>query len=144
MRKISPQQLLKENHILEKLEISNTISTSFCLDDYLQEEVHKAIQKLNELYPCYQFEHKEVFSGYGHDLVVTNKERKQTYDQLPTPHTYGELFEQLEQEHGFVTSAKFHHSPSERLTEEEYQETLDFYKKVSTRFFDELTGELDE
>jgi len=143
MKKITPQQLIKEFHVLEKMEQANSLSKNFCLDNYMQEDVHDAILELNQLYPQYIFEHKNGFGGFGHDLVVTDKKKKETYDHLPKPHTYKELFDTLERDHAFVTSAKFHHNPNERLTEEEFQQKIKFYDKLGTQFFNELAEEQD-
>lgn len=135
LRKITPTQLVEEFHILEKMARSTGIHGNFCLDDYLEEEVLDAIKELNTLYPDYLFEHKLVFGGFGHDLVVTNIERKKAYDKIPKTRTYGELFENLEHEYKIVTSTKFHHQPNEKMTEKEYQQTLELYKKIGTDFF---------
>lgn len=138
MNQLTAQDILKEFQVLEMMAQSNRISERFCLDDYIQEEVSEAILALNGLYPEYLFEHKEVFGGFGHDLVVTHIERKEAYDQIPKTRTYGELFATLKREYGVATSASFHHKPTEGLTENEYQQTVDFYKKIDlSRLFDE-------
>lgn len=128
MREVTAQQLLAEFSIIEKMEQSEAIKQHFCLDNYLAEEVKSVIDELNGLYPAYHFEHQEVFGGFGHDLVVTSIARKEAYDCIPKTRTYEELFQTLEEVYGIHTSAKFHHKPTDRLTEEEFQETIKFYE----------------
>lgn len=130
VRKITAQELLKEFHVLEKMAQSERIAESFCLDDYIQEEVMEAIQELNTLYSEYSFEHQDVYGGASHDLIVTNIERKEAYDRIPKTRTYGELFYTLETEFQIKTSAKFHHNPNEGMTEKEYQEKLSLYRAI--------------
>lgn len=141
MREVTAQQLLTEFSIIEKMAQSDAIKQRFCLDNYLAEEVKSAIDELNSLYPAYHFEHQEVFGGFGHDLVVTDIAQKVTYDRIPKTRTYGELFQTLAEVYGIHTSAKFHHKPTNRLTEEEFQETIKFYKNFDIDTFFSQEGE---
>ncbi|WPH48379.1 hypothetical protein SHT67_14175 (plasmid) [Enterococcus faecalis] len=129
---VTAQQLLKERSILEKMKVSKSTEEHFCLDDYIKEDVMNAIEELNQLYPTYHFERKEVFGGYGHDLVVTNIAKKEAFKHIPKTRTYGELFQTLADVYGIHTSAKFHHKPTDRLTEEEFQETITFFENFHT------------
>lgn len=146
MREVTAQQLLTEFPIIEKMAQSDAIKQRFCLDNYLAEDVKSAINELNSLYPAYHFEYQEVFGGFGHDLVVTDIAQKVTYDRIPKTRTYGELFQTLAKVYGIHSSAKFHHKPTDRLTEEEFQETIKFYENfdIDTLFSQDDEDKYDE
>ncbi|MBK0029230.1 hypothetical protein [Lactococcus sp. S47] len=44
--------------------------------------------------------------------------------------TRAELFKEVDEKYGIKTTAVFHSDLSEKLTDEEYQKQLDFYKKM--------------
>ena len=52
--------------------------------------------------------------------------------------TKGELFEEVDEKYGIITTAIFHFNPNEELTDEEYQKQLDFYKKMSEIDWDDF------
>ena len=52
--------------------------------------------------------------------------------------TKGELFKEIDEKYGIRTTAVFHSNLSEKLTDEEYQKQLDFYKKMSEINWDDF------
>lgn len=134
MNKVTPQNLVSTLNILEKLALEKGIYEIFSLNNYAKEEVMDAIHELNTLYPAYRFEYREPSNGCFHDLVVTNLERKQAYDRIPKPRTYGELEAEVEKEFGITSSSMFHQS-NDRMTEKEYQDSLAFYRSLDDEFF---------
>jgi hypothetical protein len=52
--------------------------------------------------------------------------------------TRAELFKGADEKYGIKTTAVFHSDLSEKLTDEEYQKQLDFYKKMSEINWDDF------
>lgn len=52
--------------------------------------------------------------------------------------TRAELFKEVDEKYGIKTTAVFHSDLSEKLTDEEYQKQLDFYKKMSEINWDDF------
>ncbi|MDG4976092.1 hypothetical protein [Lactococcus lactis] len=52
--------------------------------------------------------------------------------------TKGELFKEVDEKYGIKTTVVFHSDLSEKLTDEEYQKQLDFYKKMSEINWDDF------
>ena len=52
--------------------------------------------------------------------------------------TKAELFEEVDEKYGIRTTEAFHSDLSEKLTDEEYQKQLDFYKKMSEIDWDDF------
>lgn len=52
--------------------------------------------------------------------------------------TRAELFKEVSEKYGIKTTAVFHCDLSEKLTDEEYQKQLDFYKKMSEINWDDF------
>lgn len=133
MRKITAVQLVNELSVFDKMAQVSAYSARFCLDDYLIEEVQEAIKTCNRMYPAYHFTHELVYGGFGHDLVVVDRKKKAAYDKLPKPYTYEDCFVALKEEFGRISSAWFDGLWNQRLTEEEYQEMLTFYRELQKR-----------
>lgn len=52
--------------------------------------------------------------------------------------TRAELFKEVEEKYGIKTTSNFHFNPNEKLTDNEYQKQLDFYKKMSEINWDDF------
>lgn len=52
--------------------------------------------------------------------------------------TRAELFKEVDEKYGIKTTAVLHSDLSEKLTDEEYQKQLDFYKKMSEINWDDF------
>lgn len=122
--------LIRKHDLLEKMENMSGYSSRICLDEYWLEEHEKQFlyNNLEQQFEDFSFEIVPVFSGFAHDLLITNKKRKMEYDALPKTKKRGDIFKTLHEKYSTITTAMLGSDLNETITEEEYESEIRFYE----------------
>jgi len=65
------------------------------------------------------------------DLVITSKRLKKEYDLIPKTKTFADLFQVVNDVYGIKTSTEFHVDLDTKMTDQEFDEHMKFYEKMS-------------
>jgi hypothetical protein len=133
-------EILEKNYQLEKrmagLNETHYV-TRICLDDFAPleaQEEEASLIKLAKGYPAFDFSIREVFGGFGWDLEIVQREGKAKYDALEKTKTFRQLYKELYEKYGVVSSAMFTSKLDEKMTDEEYDGYLTFYSQATGKF----------
>ncbi|MGM0341641.1 hypothetical protein [Enterococcus sp. AZ007] len=133
--KLNVDILIGSMELLKHLtEADNHITSRICLDEipvFEDEEQFSLETELNNMYPKYTFKIVPVFSGYAQDLLITNKQAKAKYDDIPKTKTYSDVYRILHDEHGIHSSGTFVNGLNEKITDEEFDSLLKFHISLS-------------
>ncbi len=128
--KLTVKILIEDLELLEHIkEAKNRRTSRICLDNHSvfeKQEMLTIENELNELYPEYTFEIIFVMSGFGQDLIITNKQAKAEFDFMPKTRTYGELHKLLVEKYGITRASKLEENPDKRINDIQFNELLDF------------------
>lgn len=128
--KLTVKKLIDDLELLEHMEKAKTSRTShICLDNHPVFRKHEKTNienELSEIYPGYTFEIIDVMSGFGQDLVVTNKKAKAEYDSMEKARTYGELHKLLVEKYGITRASMLAENPDKRINDIQFNELLEF------------------
>ncbi|MEO1773272.1 hypothetical protein [Candidatus Enterococcus ferrettii] len=147
--KLTVKTLIEDLELLEHIkEAKNRRTSRICLDNHSvfeKQEMLAIENELNELYSEYTFEIIFVMSGFGQDLIITNKQAKAEYDSMPKTRTYGELYNLLVEKYGITRNSKLKENPDKSINDIQFNEILDFelsLNKLLSYAYDRM-GSLD-
>ena len=141
MDKLTIEILLKDYHLEKRMASLNETHyvMNVCLDDFTPLEGQEEEDFLIELakrYPAFDFSIREVFGGFGWDLEIVQREAKAKYDALEKTKTFRQLYKELYEKYGVVTSAMFTSNLDEKMTDKEYDSYLTFYSQANDKFIE--------